>query len=127
MAAYYGVKGVVSFGTNDTNIRGWKLNTSRSIHDTTVFDTSGNPKYTTKLGGHISWSGSFEALADDTNLLTMADFDGAPVAISLTDGDNNTYTGNAILSNTSMENDHNDVGKFTSDFEGTGVLTPAAG
>ncbi len=126
MAAYYGVKGVVSLGTNDSNIRGWKLNTSRSIHDTTVFDTSGNPKYTTKIGGHISWSGSFEGFSDDTNLLTMADFDGVPIAISLTDGDNNTYTGNVLLSNTSMENDHNDVAKFTSDFEGTDTLTVTA-
>lgn len=126
MAAYYGVKGVVSLGTNDTNIRGWKLTVSRTLHDTTAFDTSGTQKFKTFIGGHTEWSGSFEALADDTTLLTMADFDGAAVALSLTDGDNNTYAGNVILSNTSMENDHNDIAKFTSDFQGTGTLTVTA-
>ncbi len=123
MAAFYGVKGVVSLGTNDTNIKGWKLTVTRSVHDTTVFETGGAQKFKTFIGGHTEWSGSFEALADDTNLLTMADFDGVPVALSLTDGDSNTYTGNVILSNTAMENDHNDVAKFTSDFQGTSTLT----
>lgn len=123
MAAFYGVTGVVSLGTNDSNVRGWKLTTSRSFHDTTAFETGGAQKFKAGVGGHTEWSGSFEALADDTNLLTMADFDGAPAALSLTDGAGKTYTGNVVLTNTAMENDHNDVAKFTSDFQGTGGLT----
>lgn len=122
MGAFWGVQGRVQLGSNLLNVTKWSISEDREVFDTTTLNTATTQKFKSFAGGHTEWSGSLEGYLDDTTHLAVSDLNTTFTA-TLTDGDGATYVGTVILTNISPENAHDDLGKYTASFQGSGTLT----
>lgn len=125
--AISGTGGKVMIGTNEVaELSSWTLDVEAETLDVTHF---GNNGWANSVAGFRSWSGSFEgtwAVGTDTNgqrALQDAMFAGTPVTLELYVNGTNKYTGQAILTNMSVETSAEDLVTISFDFQGTGPLT----
>lgn len=128
MAATAGKSGSLKIGENAVaNLKSWKLDINQDLKETTNFASNGWKEQTPTIK---SFSGSVDGdwnMADATGQKAMQDalLGGTTVSgVFGTDG-THTYTGNAFIKKISVQEQVDDIVKFTADIEGTGALTYA--
>lgn len=127
--AITGKSGLVKIGTNTvTEIQNWKLDLEIDLKDVTNFASNG---WKTQISGIKSWSASVEGtwnVSSDTNgqkALQDALLNGTTVSLELNVNGTNKYTGTAYVKKISVDEQVDDVVKFSVDLEGTGAVTYA--
>jgi hypothetical protein len=122
MAVFSGLAGDVQFtATAEQNVRNWTVTETAGVATGAHSDSSG---WTDAAAGNKSWTGSFDFYQDATTSQPIRAGDAG--AVTLTDGDANTYTGNVVVSEVSYSNDIEgaELVGGTVSFVGNGAFTP---
>ena len=109
--------GIISDAT--FNIRGWTLNATADMHETTTFADDGEKTF---IRGTRGWTASVEALVDSTNNVA-ASMIGSDASLKLYVNSTYYYTGTGLLSNYSPAVSVDGVQTQTLEFQGTGSLS----
>jgi hypothetical protein len=124
MASHKGSEGVVKVGSNAIGeLRSWNLEHSSS----TIETTSMGDDAITRVAGLKSWSGSADALWDETDAGQTALTAGSSVSMTFagegtTTGDT-IYTGSAIVTGISRSASYDGLVEVSFTFEGDGDLS----
>jgi hypothetical protein len=111
-------------------VSSWNVSIETDTLETTAMGTGG---WKTFEGSLQSWTGTVELLfSDDDDSIsydteagtpdTTGYINGAAVAVILTDGGGNTYTGSAIVTSATVDVSPADLVTLTLDLTGTGAL-----
>jgi predicted secreted protein len=128
MPAVAGKGGSFKVGANSVaNLKNFKLDINQDLKETTNFASNGWKEQTPTVK---SWSGSVDGdwnMADTTGQKALQDALLGGTSVSAVFGTNgtNTYTGSAFIKKISIQEQVDDIVKFTADLEGTAVLTYA--
>lgn len=129
MAAISGKEGLVTWsGSNyDTNVSKWSATISQGSLDVTAFAATPPTSKTKIPSGIYEFSGSFEAFADDSTVVTLPEIDGAALqTITLRLKGTQNLNGTAFITSVDVSTDITDSQKVTYNFEGSGdVTTPS--
>ncbi len=120
MARLVGTAGNVLIGTaTATGIKGWNLDYTFKVEETTGFDSGGHRAFTPVID---EWSGNFEGFKDGAPLTP-----GTLVALSLKESatTGQIYTGSAIVMGLHGTVVVDSVVTYKYDFQGSGALTLA--
>ena len=118
MAHYAGTAGQVDAASNVTGVKGWSIDYTVGIVDTTDFASAGVRDI---LPSVSQWSGSFEGLKDGAPLALA----GASISLALKETQTATqkFTGSAYITGVHASVAHDGTVNYSYDFEGTGILT----
>ena len=124
MAVLKGKDGSISAGLNNlANITSFTINEEADTLETTAM---GNAGYKTFVGSLKSWSGTVEAVFDDTDSAVVV---GSAITLTVVvdDGSSNQvqYSGSCIVTSRSVEVAVADLVGVTFEVTGTGALTEA--
>jgi len=122
MAVLKGKDGSISAGLNNlANITSFSINEEADTLETTAM---GNAGYKTFVGSLKSWSGTVEAVFDDTDS-AVAVGSAITLTVVVDDGSSNQvqYSGSCILTSRSVEVGVADLVTVSFDVTGTGALT----
>jgi len=122
MAVLKGKDGSISAGLNNlANITSFSINEEADTLETTAM---GNAGYKTFVGSLKSWSGTVEAVFDDTDSAVTV---GSAITLTVVvdDGSSNQvqYSGSCIVTSRSVEVGVADLVTVSFDVTGTGALT----
>jgi len=122
MAVLKGKDGSISAGLNNlANITSFSINEEADTLETTAM---GNAGYKTFVGSLKSWSGTVEAVFDDTDSAVVV---GSAITLTVVvdDGSSNQvqYSGSCIVTSRSVEVAVADLVGVTFEVTGTGALT----
>ena len=122
MAVLKGKDGSISAGLNNlANITSFSINEEADTLETTAM---GNAGYKTFVGSLKSWSGTVEAVFDDTDTAVTV---GSAITLTVVvdDGSSNQvqYSGSCIVTSRSVEVGVADLVTVSFDVTGTGALT----
>jgi hypothetical protein len=122
MAVLKGKDGSISAGLNNlANITSFTINEEADTLETTAM---GNAGYKTFVGSLKSWSGTVEAVFDDTDSAVVV---GSAITLTVVvdDGSSNQvqYSGSCIVTSRSVEVAVADLVGVTFEVTGTGALT----
>jgi len=122
MAVLKGKDGSISAGLNNlANITSFTINEEADTLETTAM---GNAGYKTFVGSLKSWSGTVEAVFDDTDSAVVV---GSAITLTVVvdDGSSNQvqYSGSCIVTSRSVEVGVADLVTVSFDVTGTGALT----
>ena len=122
MAVLKGKDGSISAGLNNlANITSFSINEEADTLETTAM---GNAGYKTFVGSLKSWSGTVEAVFDDTDSAVVV---GSAITLTVVvdDGSSNQvqYSGSCIVTSRSVEVGVADLVTVSFDVTGTGALT----
>ena len=118
-------------GTGTSLVQSWNCSIETDTLETTAMGTGG---WKTFEGSLQSWTGTVELFFGDTDDsisinntgTSPADVtgyvNGAAVAVVLTDGGGNTYTGSAIVTSATVDVSPSDLVTLSLDLTGTGAL-----
>jgi len=124
MASHKGSEGVVKVGSNAIGeLRAWNLEHSSS----TIETTSMGDGAITRVAGLKSWSGSADALWDETDSGQTALTAGSSVSMTFAgegaDTGDTIYTGSAIVTGISRSASYDGLVEVSFTFEGDGDLS----
>ena len=122
MAVLKGKDGSISAGLNNlANITSFTINEEADTLETTAM---GNGGYKTFVGSLKSWSGTVEAVFDDTDS-AVAVGSAITLTVVVDDGSSNQvqYSGSCIVTSRSVEVGVADLVTVSFDVTGTGALT----
>ena len=122
MAVLKGKDGSISVGLNNlANITSFTINEEADTLETTAM---GNAGYKTFVGSLKSWSGTVEAVFDDTDS-AVAVGSAITLTVVVDDGSSNQvqYSGSCIVTSRSVEVAVADLVSVTFEVTGTGALT----
>ena len=122
MAVLKGKDGSISAGLNNlANITSFTINEEADTLETTAM---GNAGYKTFVGSLKSWSGTVEAVFDDTDS-AVAVGSAITLTVVVDDGSSNQvqYSGSCIVTSRSVEVAVADLVSVTFEVTGTGALT----
>jgi hypothetical protein len=122
MAVLKGKDGSISAGLNNlANITSFSINEEADTLETTAM---GNAGYKTFVGSLKSWSGTVEAVFDDTDS-AVAVGSAITLTVVVDDGSSNQvqYSGSCIVTSRSVEVGVADLVTVSFDVTGTGALT----
>jgi len=122
MAVLKGKDGSISAGLNNlANITSFTINEEADTLETTAM---GNAGYKTFVGSLTSWSGTVEAVFDDTDS-AVAVGSAITLTVVVDDGSSNQvqYSGSCIVTSRSVEVGVADLVTVSFDVTGTGALT----
>ena len=122
MAVLKGKDGSISAGLNNlANITSFSINEEADTLETTAM---GNAGYKTFVGSLKSWSGTVEAVFDDTDS-AVAVGSAITLTVVVDDGSSNQvqYSGSCIVTSRSVEVAVADLVGVTFEVTGTGALT----
>jgi len=122
MAVLKGKDGSISAGLNNlANITSFTINEEADTLETTAM---GNAGYKTFVGSLKSWSGTVEAVFDDTDS-AVAVGSAITLTVVVDDGSSNQvqYSGSCIVTSRSVEVGVADLVTVSFDVTGTGALT----
>lgn len=113
-----GIAGTVSGANYSTNVRAWEITMTAAELDTTVFQTANSWK--TFAPGLVAWSGTYEALVDDTTLVAVPDV--ATVTATFSIDASNSWIGSIFTTGATVTGRVGDLFVVQYTFEGTGHL-----
>lgn len=121
-----GVAGNVTFASGYTALdRGWSIVMTVQPTDTTDFSVTADRTF---KPGIYTWSGSYNALLDDTTLVTATSAgNAASAAITLDMDGTNTFTGSVHVESLALAVNQADAAIATYGFTGNGALTSVGG
>jgi len=122
MAVLKGKDGSISAGLNNlANITSFSINEEADTLETTAMSNAG---YKTFVGSLKSWSGTVEAVFDDTDS-AVAVGSAITLTVVVDDGSSNQvqYSGSCIVTSRSVEVGVADLVTVSFDVTGTGALT----
>lgn len=114
-----GILGGVSGASYTNNVRAWDITLEASDLDTTVFNTSASWK--TFAPGLVRWSGSYEALVDDTTSIAIPDASAQSATFTLTTS--NTWAGSIFTTGAQVTSRVGDLAVVRYSFRGSGHIT----
>ncbi len=107
----------------DALITKWTINREIQLVPAQTLDISSGIKTSRYYVGFHKDSGSFEGWLTDGAGPVLTEFDGSSALATFTSGDGTAYTANIRINNLSIENDVDDLGKFSATFDIEGVVS----